>query len=219
MSWSRAKLPTDVRLLLDSERQIRVLPAAVRTRALSRARAALAAGVATRPVPSRAPWGVRWTAAGLAFLGAAVVGAATYEVGLRARPTAPTAGVSPPVDSLAPHWSPGAEPVLNPLAVPFIEAKPTRSGAGASRRELRLLEQARAALAGEDFAQTIRLLAEHTRRFKTGRLVEEREALRIKALAGLGRRSDARRAAAEFETRFPNSPLSPTLSQMADLAP
>lgn len=219
MFWPRAKLPPDLDLLLEDGRQIRALPAAARARVLSRARAALAAGVATRPVPSRTPLGARWAAAGLAFVGTAAMGAAAYELGLRGRPTAPTGGLSRPADSSAPHWSAGAEPVLNLLAGPLVEAKPTRFRAGAARGELRLLEQARAALAKEDFAQAIHLVAEHTRRFRTGRLVEEREALRIEALAGLGRRNDARRAAAEFATKFPNSPLLPTVGQMADLAP
>ena len=219
MLWPQTKRPPDLRLLLENGRKIGVLPAAARARVLSRARAALAAGVATRPVPSRAPLGARWAAAGLAFVGTAALGVAAYELGLRGRPTAPIGGLSQPADPFAPHWSAGAEPVLNLLAGPLVEAMPTRSRAGAIRKELRLLEQARAALAKEDFAQAIQLVAEHTRRFRTGRLVEEREALRIEALAGLGRRNDARRAAAEFETRFPNSPLLLTVSQMADLAP
>ena len=85
--------------------------------------------------------------------------------------------------------------------------------------ELRLLQQARAAVAREDFLLAIQLLAEHARRFKTGRLVEEREALRVKSLAGLGRRGAARRAAADFEANFPRSPLLPTVSEMLDSMP
>jgi hypothetical protein len=49
--------------------------------------------------------------------------------------------------------------------------------------------------------------------------VEEREALRVKSLVGLGRRSAARRAAAEFEANFPRSPLLPTVSEMLDSMP
>ena len=82
--------------------------------------------------------------------------------------------------------------------------------------ELRLLERARAAVAREDFALAIQLLAEHARRFRTGRLVEERDALRIKSLAGLGRRSAARRAAADFEANFPRSALRPAVSRMLE---
>ena len=57
-------------------------------------------------------------------------------------------------------------------------------------------------------------IAEHARRFKNGRLAEEREALRVKALVGLGRMEDARRAAAGFKARFPYSVLLPAVSQM-----
>ena len=85
--------------------------------------------------------------------------------------------------------------------------------------ELRLLEQARAAVASEDFVRAKELLAEHTRRFRTGWMVEEREALRIKSLAGLGRRGEARRATAQFEANFPRSPLLPAVRQMRGVEP
>jgi hypothetical protein len=88
------------------------------------------------------------------------------------------------------------------------------SPSDAARAELRLLRQARAAVARQDFAAALVPLAEHARRFKTGRLTEEREALRVKALAGLGRNDEARRAAAAFEARFPHSVLLPAVSQM-----
>jgi hypothetical protein len=59
----------------------------------------------------------------------------------------------------------------------------------------------------EDYAAALPPLAEHARKFRHGRLAEEREALRVKALAGLGRDRAAERAAAAFEARFPRSPL------------
>ena len=218
MIWSPAKLSPDVRLLLERERSIAVLPAAARARALSRARAALAAGVARRPIPSGAPSAVRWAAAaGLACMATVAAGAASYQLGVRARPTAPAVAASPLGESAAPHWTPGDEPLLDLLAPPV--SAPPHPGAGAVRVELRLLEKARAAVAREDFGLAIQLLAEHARRFRTGRLVEEREALRVKSLARLGRRSEARRAAAEFEANFPRSPLLPAVSQMLQAEP
>ena len=51
------------------------------------------------------------------------------------------------------------------------------------------MRQARAAVARGDFAEALSPINEHTRRFRNGRLVEEREALRVKALVGL-RRND-----------------------------
>jgi hypothetical protein len=74
---------------------------------------------------------------------------------------------------------------------------------------------ARAAVARQDFAAALVPIGEHARRFKGGRLTEEREALRVKALSGLGRTEEARHAANAFETRFPNSVLQPAVSHMA----
>jgi hypothetical protein len=213
------KLSPDVRLLLDRERQIAVLPAAARARALSRARSALAAGVATRQWPSRAPSAFRWAAAaGLACVASVAAGAVSYSVGLRARPSAPPVAAPTPAASPAAHWSAGDAPFRDLLARPVLTETPPRSGAGA-RAELRLVERARAAVAREDFPLAMQLLSEHARRFKTGRLVEEREALRVKVLASLGHRSAARRAAAQFEVKFPRSPLLPAVTDMPDLAP
>ncbi len=220
MIWSSAKLSPDVRSLLDRERPIAVLPAAARARALSRARAALAAGVATRSSPPRAPAAFRWAAAaGLACMATVAAGAAAYRLGVRARPPALAAAASSPAQFPAPHWTAGDEPFLDLLAAPVPAPPPPRSVAGAIRVELRLLEQARMAVAQEDFVRAIDLLAEHARRFRTGRLVEEREALRIRSLAALGRRGEARRAAAQFEASFPRSPLLTAISQMLDPEP
>ena len=142
-------------------------------------------------------------------------GAVAYSIGVRARPPAP-AVAAPPAPEPPSHWSAGDEPFRDLLARPVLPA-PTRSGAGA-RVELRLLEQARAAVAREDFTMALQLLNAHARRFRSGRLVEERDALRVKVLASLGRRSEARRAAAQFEGRFPRSPLLPAVTEMPDLA-
>jgi hypothetical protein len=76
------------------------------------------------------------------------------------------------------------------------------------------LQQARTAVARHDFAAALPPIAEHTRRFREGRLAEEREALRVRALSGLGRADDARRAADAFEARFPRSVLLPAVSHM-----
>jgi hypothetical protein len=93
------------------------------------------------------------------------------------------------------------------------------SPSGAVRDELRLLRRARGAVAREDFAAALLPIIEHARRFRNGRLAEEREALRVKALVGLGRTEDARRAAASFEARFPNSVLLPAVNQMSVARP
>jgi hypothetical protein len=219
-----SRLSPEVRSLLDRERAIEVLPAAARTRALARARAALAAGVARRPLPSLAPSTVSWAAvaAGLAFLATVTAAAAAYELGIRARPVAPVILPIAPSPSVEPKLSHPAEmewPDINLPDAPRRIARSAISRDRFAREELHLIEQARAAVAREDFAAAEQLLAEDAHRFRTGRLAEEREALSVRALAGLGRRGDARRVAADFEARFPRSPLLSTVRHLADSVP
>jgi outer membrane protein assembly factor BamD (BamD/ComL family) len=76
-----------------------------------------------------------------------------------------------------------------------------------------LLQPARQAVSLGNFASALGSIAAHERRFPNGRLAEEREALRVKALRGLGRADDARRAATEFRKQFPRSVLSPQMAE------
>ena len=217
---TRSPLPPEVRALLDRERDIPPVSASQRARAMARARASLATpGVATTAPSSVAPR-TRWAAAAAAALVVSVaVGAAAYEIRARmaSAPATRFAAVAPVTEIVAgaPAALPPAAPVgdLVPAPAPAIE-DPGLSPAEAARAELRLLRQARAAVARGDFAASLPPIAEHTRRFKNGRLAEEREALRVKALAGLGRTDEARRAAAAFRARFPRSVLLPAVSQM-----
>jgi hypothetical protein len=215
-------LSPETRALLDQEREAPPLPATVRARALARARAALAAGpVSRRTVVTPAPR-ARWAAAAaLLILASGTVGAAAYQI--RAHLMAPSVRpVSPPVENVAPPAPPrpAAPVVAVPSPPPESPVEPPRlSRADAARAELRLLRHARAAVAREDYTAALRPIAEHSRQFPDGRLAEEREALRVKALAGLGRGEDARRAAAAFRARFPRSVLLPAVSQMSSVKP
>ena len=89
----------------------------------------------------------------------------------------------------------------------------TRSPSGAPprllRAELELLRRAHAAYASQEYTGALLVLAEHAHRFPSGRLAEEREALRVRSLADVGRKDEARRAAANFAARFPRSVLLP----------
>jgi hypothetical protein len=211
-------LPPEVRALLDHEREIQPLPATVRARAVARARAALVAGVDRRvvPMPARRP---RWLAAAamICIIGAGV-GAAAYQVRVQMASPPEIRPLPAPVKHVAPPARP-AEPAVElapePEAAPPV-VKRALSKAESAREELRLLRQARAAVARDDFAAALPPIAEHARRFKDGRLSEEREALRVKALAAMGRNDDARRAAAAFRARFPRSVL---LSAVNKLSP
>ena len=215
---TRSPVSPEVRALLDQERVLPPVSAAQRARAAARARAALTSSVVATAVPSSAASRPRWVAAAaVALVISAAVGAAAYEIHSRWAP-APVmrrAVVSAPAVASAPAVSPPvmAVPELAPAPTPAVAA-PGWSPADAARAELHLLREARAAVARGDFAAALPPIAEHARRFKNGRLVEEREALRVKALGGLGRTAEARRAAAAFRARFPRSVLLPAVSQM-----
>jgi hypothetical protein len=216
------KLSPEVRALLDRERTIPPQPASVRARALARARAASASKPAA-PVSAGALSGRRWAAAAalLCILGAAV-GAAAYQIRFRLAPLPSNRVAGSTVRGAAPvlalSSSPVADPVDDSVPRPVRAAVPSttvlKSKAEAGREELRLLRQARTAVARNDFAAALPPLVEHARRFKDGSLAEEREALRVKALAGLGRIDEARREAAAFGARFPRSVLLPAVHQM-----
>lgn len=111
-----------------------------------------------------------------------------------------------PIRALAPQHA--ARPKL---AAPV--AKPL-SDSDAYALELRILRPAQQAVGRQAFADALGFLAEHQHRFPSGQLVEEREALRVKALIGLNRLDDARRVAAAFAERFPRSALLGTIEAL-----
>jgi hypothetical protein len=132
----------------------------------------------------------------------------------------PPATLRSRLSRLAPHASePMPAPPRRPArSRPLPAAAPTvASDAYAS--ELRLLRPAQMALSQSSFANALALVDEHLRRFPSGRLAEEREALRVKALLGLDRREEARRAATAFRTRFPNSALLARIQAMLGTDP
>jgi hypothetical protein len=219
MIGSRGKLSSRVRSLLDREAAIPVQPPGVRARAIARARAALAAGAASQPVPERAPRRTQWAAAAvLVCVASAAMAAVSYRIGIRMKPVAAPVAISsrsvPAEDPSRAAPNPVVDPTAEPVRAPAPSLFPSLARADRIREELRLLRQARAAVAREDFAAALPRLAELGRRFTDGRLAEERDALRVKALAGLGRTDEAQRAAAAFEARFPLSVLLPAVRRM-----
>jgi hypothetical protein len=88
-------------------------------------------------------------------------------------------------------------------AAPGASHRPGR----AAIEELRLLDRARQADARADYAGVLGIAAEHERRYPSGRLAEEREVLRVRALVGLGRSGEARQTASRFRHEFPRSVL------------
>jgi hypothetical protein len=218
---------SEIRALLDQERAIPAQPAVVRARAVARARAALAAGLVVAPVeppplPARSPWAA---SVALACAVSAAVNVAAYQIHAHfARMSASVAGPAVPVPALvvADTKAPAARAIVAPtdaaLLASTVTSPPRGKRVSSDRSELRLLSRARAAVARTDFAAALPLIAEHARRFRDGRLAEEREALRVGALAGLGRDEEARHAASAFRARFPQSVLVLAVDQMSAAA-
>lgn len=216
----RSTVSPELRALLDQERVLPPLSASRRARAMARARAALAAPATATAAPFVAAPRLRWAAVAVAGLVASgAVAAAALEIHARFAPgpmNRPAAVVSVPkvVASAPASLAPAvALPDLPHAHAPDV-AVPGPSPADAAREELHLMRQARAAVARGDFAAALSPIAEHTRLFKNGRFGEEREALRVKALVGLGRSEEARHAAAAFQAHFPRSVLLPAVGQM-----
>lgn len=107
------------------------------------------------------------------------------------------------------------------LDAPAVEPAHRRGSLRANARvannaELQLLRQARRDVMRGDYGGALEQLGEHGRRFRNGSLVEEREALRVMSLSGLGRREEAQQSAAAFRARFPHSVFLPTFERMRE---
>jgi len=225
-----SSLSPEAKALLAEERAIPAQDDALRSRVLSRAEEAVRLGP---PVPH--PLGVPPTGLSKGLIatlaGVAVVGGITAAVYF----TTPTAPPSPAVIA-PPPTAPAAPTESPPVPFPRVEPppasdaqpgartpeEPTNAGPrpSASSRpdrrleELQLLSRARKADARGDFSEVLGLASEHERTFPGGRLAEEREVLRVRALVGLGRADQARRAAARFHRQFPNSVLLHKVDEM-----
>jgi len=182
----------DMEALFAAERALPSYRSELRERALSRARL-------ERPhqVAPSAPWSWRRQVLAVAGVLLALVSVAAAAFQLRES------------RERAARLSPVVSPVGNapPPASSQAGARSAETSLGAEqyRRELRILEPARRAFARGDFAAVVRAADEHERAFPSGGLAEERDALRVRALFRQNRVAEARRAAAAFRKKFPNS--------------
>lgn len=129
----------------------------------------------------------------------------------RAPESTSTAAPAPPlVEAVAPvieapsaraHVSAARPRVLAAPAAEPVAPAPTATLAD----ELLVVEQARGALS-HDPSRALSLLAGAEHSFARPQLADERDALRVEALARLGRWDDARALAASLEARAPRSP-------------
>jgi hypothetical protein len=211
-------LPPSVEALLDSVRALDSEPAELRQRALARARAAVSVSVLAPRARFRFG-GLGLKLAAAFVVAAAAVSAMTLRIREGHKPEPATlAPKSAQHDSLSlppPQALPTAQPVAadssavldddtSAHTAPVVSAHPARERYA---QELKVLQPARAAVARGDFSSALASIAEHQRRFPDGQLSEEREALRVQALSGLGRTDEATRAAIAFRKRFPGSVL------------
>src|SRR5207237_8688349 len=97
---------------------------------------------------------------------------------------APTTHVVVP--GRAPYMPSAAIAVVPSAAAAPLESPPGPSSTEPEVDELLLLGQARSAVADRDFAAALVSITEHARRFENSPLAEERQALLVRALSGLG---------------------------------
>jgi hypothetical protein len=216
--------------LLVAGRAIHPLPDVVRARAIGRARASLRAhvvvvseGLDVEPVTTPLPPPTRFRLSVLAFLflGIGIGGIGTaLAIAIERRPSVaatvpvplrPTPQRAPAVRRVSSSRPIATETAATPA--PLKRSRATVTARESFAAELDLLHRAQAALGRRDVGTALTLIAEHAGRFPHGRLAEEREALRVRALAASGRVDEARRAGIAFADRFPRSVLGARLQE------
>ena len=150
--------------------------------------AALGAGahVALSPAPAPAP--------APAFTGSAAPAPSS--------PASAAPLAAPELPSAAPAASPSTSPALRASARPLVSDLP---------QEQTLIDAARGGLASGRPDVVLDAVARHERLFPRGQLAEERDALRILALARSGRAPEASQRLARFRAAYPASALLPKL--------
>ena len=130
--------------------------------------------------------------------------------------TAPDAGVTSDAAPTAVTGQPARARVRATADAGAPEAGVTRDATApdALARELALLDEARAALAGGDARAGLYWVEEHSLAFPDGVLAPEAELLRVEARLLLGERARAARGARRFLARHPNSPLAPRAREL-----
>jgi hypothetical protein len=134
-------------------------------------------------------------------------------VTLQALAPSPSAVMETPPAAVLPPSPDQVKAEETTAAVPSSDDQAAEAEAP-SQDELGLLERAKKADARGDFSAVLAVAARHERLYPSGRLCEEREVLRLRALIGLGRDHEAQRTVRKFHHDFPHSVLLPALDQM-----
>lgn len=125
-------------------------------------------------------------------------------------PGAPTvvpvaADTSIPADAPATPHSPVASPVRARRPESAARPRPATDEADLLARESQHIAEAQAALQRQNHAGALAALQRHAAEFPAGVLAQERDALQVLALCGLGRVEKARALARSFERMYPHS--------------
>lgn len=205
-------------------------PEGAEARVLARLEASVLAGasVAADATKRGGTLGSRaWSLAGATFVAGAVVGGGVVAaLGPMAR-EAPGPSVTPSVSasvSAAPALATssldgGALEETSPMASAIATARRDGAVEDGLAEEKKLVEGARAKLVAGDAPGALALLEIHRQRFPRGGLSEEREALAVEALVKAGRYDEARRRAAAFRQRVPNSVYLPAVDATLESIP
>jgi hypothetical protein len=205
---------------------------ALKSRAMERARAALeserpsgiglkrASASVLQRRPRRLIRALPLIAAALAAAGLAAAGVSSYVGKMEDEPRLPRPMklATPPAPQVAareallgpvPSSDAPLERAPEPRAVaPSPDAETTRApNVRQYATELALLEPARSSIGHGDYRSALTAIDQHRREFPNGQLGEEREALRVRALWGLGQRQTALAAAKSFRKHYPRSSL------------
>lgn len=181
--------------------------------------------LAPQPALPQRPWRASLTGLAAALAVGTALGAgghavlSAYVTPMRTHAPAPRKPetTSVPARRAAPQAAPVSSAALpsEPEALPNPpELEPARPIAGTASAEphgldaeLQQLERARTALGRGQPDQALSLLAAHAQRYPSSMLVQERDALNIKALVAAGRHAEARAAGDRFGSRYPDSLL------------
>jgi len=213
-------LPADVRAMLQAERTRMSVPDDARIRLANRLSAALPEfGPPLPPATTVASHSALTATAAKVLVAMALVGGAiaTYK-GIKAV-AHPATERAPRVNAVvAQKLAPQARPevveerdiTIPALPVPVPADAPStasrvRGPIASLREERRLLDAARDAIVRGEPAGALAATANHAARFSRGVLAEERDAIRIRALARLGRLEEARTLLAELRAAHPHS--------------
>lgn len=210
--------------LLASEKIPVVQPDDIKARAFALAAMTAARTVRSPPRLQRAWRGVRARialAAAGAVLAVAAVGSAAFYAWQR---PVREPGMDPGDSSSAARVPRNSHPALQqrsqqPLPQQLAAPQPASIDAEEVAKELPLLAGARVAVTHGNFETALDLISQHGRLFPEGPLAEEREALRVRSLLGLGRGAEARRAAAAFRARFPRSVFLAHMNEVSQKPP